>query len=133
MKRIIQIICLIACFTPSLIKAELSISKNRFLDYSINSDTIADNLIISNVFNYQKEKVFYVYSENPNAIISFHIKIYNRWGAIVFESNDIDEGWDGEKFSAGVYYYNLEVELEDYTYYDSSLVLKQSGSISLVK
>ncbi len=133
MKKVILIFCITACFSPFIMKAELSNSICALRNHSIAADTIADNLIILNVFNYQKEKVFYVYSVNPNAIISFNIKIYNRWGAIIFESDDIDEGWDGEKFSAGVYYYNLEVELEDETYCNSSNVVKQSGSITLVK
>ena len=133
MKRIILIFCITACFSPFIMKAELSNSIYALKNHSIAADTIADNLIISNVFNYKKQKVYYVNSLNPYAIISFKIKIYNRWGAIIFESEDIDDGWDGEKFSAGVYYYNLEVELLGVTIYEPSSILKQSGSITLVK
>ncbi|MBI9039733.1 MAG: gliding motility-associated C-terminal domain-containing protein, partial [Bacteroidales bacterium] len=25
----------------------------------------------------------------------FQMKIYNRWGQMIFETNDIEEGWDG--------------------------------------
>ncbi|MFY8021815.1 MAG: gliding motility-associated C-terminal domain-containing protein [Bacteroidia bacterium] len=29
-------------------------------------------------------------------IKNFHISIYNQWGQLVYESGDIDEGWDGK-------------------------------------
>jgi len=43
------------------------------------------------------------------------LKIYNRWGALVFESNDPDINWDGKNMftkresSSGVYFYVCEV------------------------
>lgn len=133
MKRIIQIVCLTVCFYPFIIKAELSNPVNSFQKYSIATDTLVDNIIISNVFNYSKGEVYYINSLNPNALISFTFTIYNRWGAIIYESDDIDEGWDGTEFSAGVYYYVLEFELSGEMYCDSSSKYNQSGSISLVK
>jgi gliding motility-associated-like protein len=27
--------------------------------------------------------------------VSFNMVIYNRWGQLVFESDNIDQGWDG--------------------------------------
>lgn len=42
-------------------------------------------------------------------IVKFNIRIYNRWGEKVFESDDIDNGWDGKykgiKAQDGVYFY----------------------------
>jgi gliding motility-associated-like protein len=39
----------------------------------------------------------------------YTLRIFNRWGELVFESNDIDAGWDGVyksvKAEAGVYFY----------------------------
>ena len=32
---------------------------------------------------------------NKNKVESIHLLIYNRWGEIVFESENIDFGWDG--------------------------------------
>ena len=31
----------------------------------------------------------------PNSISKFHITIFNLWGQIIFQSNDINERWDG--------------------------------------
>jgi gliding motility-associated-like protein len=38
-------------------------------------------------------------------VASFYIQIYNRWGEQVFETTDIDNGWDGGDASSGVYYW----------------------------
>lgn len=41
------------------------------------------------------------------------IVIYNRWGNVVFKTNDYQNDWDGEGNSAGVYYYVINVEKGD--------------------
>ncbi len=44
---------------------------------------------------------------------SFNLKVYARWGEKIFETNDIEEGWDGTKnntgipLPAGIYLYQL--------------------------
>ncbi|MBI3882805.1 MAG: PKD domain-containing protein, partial [Sphingobacteriales bacterium] len=58
-------------------------------------------------------------------------KIYNRWGQVVFISNDIDNGWDGIYKGViqpvDVYAYTLEVEFTD------GKKLKRTGDITLLK
>ena len=48
-------------------------------------------------------------------------RVYNRWGALVFESQDMLHGWDGtykgKEAPAGVYDYYLEVTCLNKTYY----------------
>jgi|GEM_PF-1698653 len=42
----------------------------------------------------------------------FHMNIYNRWGESIFETKNIDQGWDGRKDGelcpVGVYHYVIE-------------------------
>ena len=64
-------------------------------------------------------------------IDALNFKIYNRWGELVFESNDQQIGWDGT-------YKGIEQEMEVYTYtvdalfYNKeSVVLK--GNITLLR
>lgn len=49
-------------------------------------------------------------------IYGFHLIIFNRWGEIVFESYDINEGWDGtfggKDVSSGVYTWKIEAEIK---------------------
>jgi len=41
----------------------------------------------------------------------YHLRIFNQWGAIIFETNDLNQGWNGiyrgEECSQGVYWYQL--------------------------
>ena len=36
--------------------------------------------------------MFYAYGQD---IAEFNIQIFNRWGELLFEANDIEEGWNG--------------------------------------
>jgi gliding motility-associated-like protein len=58
-------------------------------------------------------------------------KIYDRWGELVFESNDISKGWDGtfrdKLLKADVYVYYLEL-----TCYNQDLFIKK-GNITLIR
>jgi len=49
----------------------------------------------------------------------FHLTIFNRWGNPVFETEDIEQHWDGEyknkQCTDGVYYYTLELKFDTRT------------------
>ncbi len=57
--------------------------------------------------------------------------VYNRWGEKVFETKDVNIGWDGtfrsKKAQPGVYVYYLNAELS------TNETLTQSGDITLVR
>lgn len=60
---------------------------------------------------------FLVFSK---AVKQFELQLFNRWGEKVFETNDLNSGWDGvykgEIQPPGVYVYNLNiVYLDNYT------------------
>ena len=42
-------------------------------------------------------------------------RVFDRWGKIVFESNDVDQGWDGtfkgKNLESGVYFYTVQMTL----------------------
>ncbi|ELR73206.1 PKD repeat protein [Fulvivirga imtechensis AK7] len=40
------------------------------------------------------------------------LKIFNRWGKLVFEDNDYQNTWSGEGDAAGIYYYEADIEGE---------------------
>ena len=50
-------------------------------------------------------------------VIDFKLKIFDRWGEQLFESDSIDKYWDGtfesNKVQQGTYFYNIEVYGED--------------------
>ncbi len=75
-----------------------------------------------------KNDVFVV---SCNNIYVIHLEIYNRWGQLVFTSNDYQDDWmgrdeDGDPLPEGGYYYIIEA--------DSGNGIKQyKGAISLIR
>jgi gliding motility-associated-like protein len=68
----------------------------------------------------------------PNAcILNFHLRIYDRWGEMVFESTSMTDCWDGtykgEDLNTGVYAFYFDAELT------SGQKYHQQGNISLIK
>ena len=63
---------------------------------------------------------------------TYHLSIINRWGQLVFESYDKNEGWNGENQSNGkkatndVYVYIFEAEDED------GIIMIRKGFVSLI-
>ncbi len=51
---------------------------------------------------------------------NFSVKIYDRWGLLVYQSNDFFFNWDGKyngkSLSQGVYYYYLEANFKNYSF-----------------
>lgn len=60
-----------------------------------------------------------------------YFRIYNRWGQVVYESKDIDQGWDGSYHEQvqplGVYLYDIEVV----TY--KGKVWRKQGDVTLLR
>jgi gliding motility-associated-like protein len=72
--------------------------------FSPNDDSFNDTWIIENLINYTQAK----------------LKVYNRWGDIVFTSTGYDTPWEGKSVGANlpaaVYYYVLDVPELDKNY-----------------
>lgn len=62
----------------------------------------------------------------------YHIEIYNRWGEIVFQTDDIHEGWDGtykgHPAKEGTYTWKLEFGL-----IDTDEVKLVTGNVNLIR
>jgi len=74
-------------------------------------------------------------AEVNGEIDSYELKIYNRWGELIYLTNNINDGWDGtykgNPVKMDVYVYNLS-----YSYQSKSGGLEQHqkiGQISLIK
>ncbi len=96
---------------------------------SVNNPEI---LYIPNAFtpnDDDKNDQFRIYGKNINRI---DLQIFDRWGEKVFETKDVDEGWDGSFPSgndapSGVYVYSVLIE-----YIDGKTIEKQ-GSVTLIR
>ena len=64
-------------------------------------------------------------------IVRIDFNIFNRYGQLVYSSDDIDEGWDGtlngEELNQGVFVYTLKYDLIN------GQSGEKSGNVTLVK
>ena len=57
----------------------------------------------------------------------YKFSVYNRWGEIIFSSNNIAKKWKGENTQAGLYLWSLEIE-------DSvGEIIKRNGEVNLYR
>ena len=84
-----------------------------------------DNPPGDDVFNFQPTNVFTPNGDGINDLLVFcegcdiksHVAILNRWGNVVFESNNIATPWNGNNISGqpvtdGTYFYTIDVEFQ---------------------
>jgi gliding motility-associated-like protein len=78
-----------------------------------------NNVFIPNTFTPNgdgKNDLFYVYG---NTVSKLKLRVYNQWGQFIYESLNIQNGWDGtyrgEMQPNGVYVYYVDIEFNDGT------------------
>jgi len=82
---------------------------------SIRIDTQGfDNIIIPNVITPNGDS-FNEQFEIDNKLVGSKIKIFQRWGKMVFESKNYQNNWSGFDLSSGTYYYFI-VDNCEYSY-----------------
>lgn len=92
-----------------------------------NSTILAPNaFVVGGVNNFFKPVILY-----PESINDYHIKIYDRYGGVVFESSDPDQGWDGRKngkgLPLGVYHYIILATQ------NNGRVIEETGAVALIR
>jgi len=100
-------------------------------------EEINELVYIPNIFNPQSFKgndCFKAYVSSDVVINQFHLEIYDRWGSKVFESDDIDNCWNGkfkdDPLELGVYCYILSL---DYTECNEPKNTLFYGDITLIR
>ncbi len=79
----------------------------------------------------EENRVFHIFANPVDNIQSFQMYIYDRWGNLVFNTNDITKGWDGngndgKLCATGVYVWVI--------YYETGKNhLTNKGSVTLVR
>lgn len=67
-------------------------------------------LIIPNIFTPNGDGKNDAFKVSGNGISTFSIQIYNRWGQKEFESQDINDSWNGSGAHDGTFYYIIHAE-----------------------
>ena len=97
------------------------------------TDTVSQTLIINPVYSIFIPSSFTPNDDNKNEIFepiinaaqSYTMKIYDRWGGIIYEGEN--QGWDGKNAPSGQYFYSIEVI--DY----KNKLEKEVGQVTLIK
>ncbi|MCW3084963.1 MAG: repeat-containing protein [Bacteroidetes bacterium] len=63
--------------------------------YVLNSHCNTDEVFVPNTFTPNADGQNDVLYVRSNAVEELYFAVYNRWGQMVFETNDIKKGWDG--------------------------------------
>jgi gliding motility-associated-like protein len=70
---------------------------------------------------------------NYESIIDFYMAIYNRWGKLIFETRNKNNGWDGiidnETIQLGVYIYKIDYR----SFCSPDKTLSQVGHVALIR
>ena len=98
---------------------------------SVNIEVIDSDINIPNVFTPNGDGINDRFCVAFKSIVKYNIWIYNRWGRLVFSSNNPENCWDGyignQKAAVGAYYYKIEATGADGTVY------KRAGDINLLR
>ncbi len=97
------------------------------------SECSGDLVVVPNAFTPNADglnDVLYVRGSTISEINIF--RIYDRWGALIFETNDMNQGWDGtykgKPVNPGVFVYYVETPC----FKDGSTILKK-GNVTVIK
>ncbi|MEM9886632.1 MAG: M43 family zinc metalloprotease [Bacteroidota bacterium] len=63
-------------------------------------------------------------------ITDFYMRIFNRWGNVVFESNDVEMAWEGDGLPSDIYYYEV---LFKESYEGKQESHQRKGKVSLLR
>jgi gliding motility-associated-like protein len=103
-------------------------------------DTLSNCIIIPNTFSPGKlgtEQCFQLKYADSSAVKSFSLSVFNRWGSLVFESNNICQKWCGESdnkvMPAGTYIYLLRASIFDKTNAEEIMEVEKTGTITLLR
>ena len=74
------------------------------------------SVFIPNSFSPNNDGVNDIFNVKASGIEMFNMKVFDRWGKIIFESNNIDDGWNGDitNYSDQSNIYIYFIELYDY-------------------
>jgi gliding motility-associated-like protein len=81
--------------------------------------TLTDQVYIPNSFTPNGDGKNEFFRPYGNAIASINMKIFNQWGELIYEGNELSTGWDGKQKGKlqpmGVYFYAIRIRFNNGT------------------
>lgn len=87
-------------------------------------------LFVPNAFTPNGDGINETFNPKGQSITTFNMKIFNRWGEMLYETNDMLKGWDGtyngEMSQQDVYIYKIKARGE------IAGLIEQDGTVTLI-
>lgn len=81
---------------PSTISYTLELTdENGCKNYDVVTVHVSGNLFAPNTFSPNSDGLNDVFYAHAIGVEKFNLMIFNRWGELIFETNDLFKGWDG--------------------------------------
>ena len=72
-----------------------------------------------------------IFFPRTSGVVEYSLQIFNRWGELIFESNDIKQGWDGyysgKLCETGVYVWKARVKM------NNGYLFRKMGDVTLLR
>ncbi|MFN4235488.1 MAG: gliding motility-associated C-terminal domain-containing protein, partial [Bacteroidia bacterium] len=83
-------------------------------DTIIKDIEVKERFLVPNVFTPNNDGINDVFNVIASGYTNFNMKILNRWGDVLFETNNINNGWNGRTLSGtlvseGTYFYIIQL------------------------
>lgn len=123
-------------FSSGEYKVNLSNGRNCTIEDYITIDTVCSDVIFFlNAFTPNNDRLNETFKAYCVQTFYYELLIYNRWGNLVFSSNNLQEGWDGtfnnQPASQDVYLYQCIYEIV-YTQSNSVTRKVKNGTVVLL-
>lgn len=110
--------------------------KNRIVSVSNEVTTTPTAVLyIPNAFTPNGDGLNETFGPKGEGITEFNMQIFDRWGILIFESNDLTVQWDGyiqqDKAPVGVYVYKISAKGQGNDK-NSKRLINETGKVTLV-
>lgn len=99
--------------------------------YHIVIDNGCDFIIVPSAFSPNGDGKNDVFRIIKAGVISYTLSVYNRWGQLIFQTNDLSGGWDGNingaQAEVGTYVYMIQAQLQN------GEVVNAQGNVTLLR
>jgi gliding motility-associated-like protein len=114
-----------------IVKAIGTITCQESISDAVSGRTLVDDIFIPNTFTPNGDGLNDVFRVYGNIIREMNLMVFNQWGEKVFQSRDVNVGWDGRYAGkpqpSGVYIVVAQITLLDGT------TIKRNASLNLIR
>ena len=96
--------------------------------------TVGNGVVyVPNSFSPDNNRINDVFKAEGIDIAFFHMSIFDRWGELIFETNNLKEGWDGY-YKGALVQNDVYVWIMDYrTTCDENKLHRRKGIVSVIR